>query len=305
MKLGAILIMTMVAISSNGFGQLRVHSNGAVSIGTLSSSGYTCTIAGYSGLKLVDGSSYIRFTPSTAQGIIGSQSNNIYLWTNESIAYNDLHIEDLAEGSDSTTKTNITKLESGLETVLLLEPKSYNRIMDSTGTAERNVSYGFLAQDVQEINPNLVVYGMDSALLLHTTQIIPFLVLGVQQQQVMIDSLSNHITKLENALYNGGIDGETAGIMTNQSGELIELGQNNPNPFKESTSIPYNIPATTKSAQIIVYNMRGEQLKAYPISNFGEGQLIIEGSTFKAGMYMYALIVDGQFIDSKKMILSK
>jgi len=51
--------------------------------------------------------------------------------------------------------------------------------------------------------------------------------------------------------------------------------------------------------------MRGQQLKSYPITNFGNGELIIEGNTFKAGMYMYALIVDGKYIDSKRMILSK
>ena len=54
-----------------------------------------------------------------------------------------------------------------------------------------------------------------------------------------------------------------------------------------------------------VYDMNGGEIAAYPLSSFGNGELTIDGGTFRAGMYLYALIADGQLIDTKQMILTK
>jgi hypothetical protein len=304
MKIGGILIVSMLAISSTGFGQLKVHSNGTVSLGTLTSSGYTCTIAGYSALKLVDGSAYLRLSPAAANCVIGTPSDKVAFWESTT-GHHQIDASTFYVTSDSSLKTNIVEIDNGLIKVLELNPVTfyYRSDLDPTSDNQR-MQYGFLAQEVQRVLPDIVDSSM-GVLVMNYDAIIPLLVESVQTQQTAIDSLLNRIVELEESVYDGGVEPSTAEVSTNEHGELIELGQNNPNPFKESTSIPYNIPATTKSAQIIVYDMRGEQLKAYPISNFGEGQLTIEGSTFKAGMYMYALIVDGQYIDSKRMILSK
>ena len=41
------------------------------------------------------------------------------------------------------------------------------------------------------------------------------------------------------------------------------------------------------------------------ISQRGEGSHLISGHHFSAGMYLYALIVDGTVVDTKRMILTK
>ena len=46
-------------------------------------------------------------------------------------------------------------------------------------------------------------------------------------------------------------------------------------------------------------------LQTHPITDFGNGHVSISGSSLEAGMYVYALVVDGQIIDSKRMILTK
>lgn len=51
--------------------------------------------------------------------------------------------------------------------------------------------------------------------------------------------------------------------------------------------------------------MNGVQLKSYPITERGKGNVIIQGSELIAGMYLYALIADGEVIDTKRMILTK
>ena len=49
----------------------------------------------------------------------------------------------------------------------------------------------------------------------------------------------------------------------------------------------------------------GRLLQSLPISSFGHGSVTISGSTLQAGMYVYSLVVDGQMVDTKRMILTK
>ena len=83
------------------------------------------------------------------------------------------------------------------------------------------------------------------------------------------------------------------------------LDQNAPNPFNTSTTIGFYLPATITNASIYVYDMNGVQLKTFPIAERGKGNVTIQGSEFSAGMYLYAMIVDGKVIDTKRMILTK
>ena len=60
-----------------------------------------------------------------------------------------------------------------------------------------------------------------------------------------------------------------------------------------------------KYAVIIIYNLQGQELVSYNLTKKGEQECVINGSELMAGMYVYALIVDNQFVDSKRMILTK
>lgn len=83
------------------------------------------------------------------------------------------------------------------------------------------------------------------------------------------------------------------------------LDQNVPNPFNVTTTIGFYLPPTVNTATIYVYDMNGVQLKNYSVVERGKGNVIIKGSEFNAGMYLYALIADGEVIDTKRMILTK
>ena len=298
-----LFIIALIFVSNLSYGQLKVHSSGSVSVGASTTSGYMLEVAGYNAIKITYSGSFMRFSSAPANGVISSSSDNVCFWDSPN-GYHDIFVQDLTEYSDSTDKLDIVELNTGLEVIDQLEPKSYFRQADSV-TIDNQKSYGFLAQDVQQVLPELVVVGHDGKLGLQTTQIIPFLVLGIQEQQLTIDSLRSQIQDLEGAIYGGGTKSQQTTTLTTPDGQVIQLSQNNPNPFKESTTINYILPTTTTSAQIIIYDLQGLELEAYTLNNFGEGGLIIDGSTFKPGMYLYALIVDGKYIDSKKMILTK
>ena len=88
--------------------------------------------------------------------------------------------------SDENLKNNILTLEDGtLDKLLGLRPVSFD--WKSTGDG----ALGFIAQEVDEIFPELVGSNSDGTLGLYTTQFIPALAKAIQEQQLEIDGLSS------------------------------------------------------------------------------------------------------------------
>ena len=82
------------------------------------------------------------------------------------------------------------------------------------------------------------------------------------------------------------------------------MDQNKPNPFSESTVIPLNIPRETQSANIYIYDMSGKQVQSIPISERGETDITVYASDLSAGMFIYALVVDGKVVVTRRMIVT-
>ena len=74
---------------------------------------------------------------------------------------------------------------------------------------------------------------------------------------------------------------------------------------EQNTEIKFYISEDVKTAQLCIYNLQGTQIKQIVIAKRGEGLQLISGSELTAGMYLYALIVDGKEVDTKRMILTK
>ncbi len=82
-----------------------------------------------------------------------------------------------------------------------------------------------------------------------------------------------------------------------------KLEQNEPNPFRENSTIRYYLPSTVKIAQLQITDLNGAVLKTFNLKGKGFGQVLISGGSFRAGTYIYSLIIDGEKTDSKRMIL--
>lgn len=82
------------------------------------------------------------------------------------------------------------------------------------------------------------------------------------------------------------------------------LYQNTPNPFTAQTEIRFRLPDDTQDAYIYIFDMTGKTLKQLPI-NSSMQSVTIQGYELSSGMYLYSLVINGQEIDTKRMILSK
>ena len=83
-----------------------------------------------------------------------------------------------------------------------------------------------------------------------------------------------------------------------------KLYQSVPNPFSETTVIRYELPQNAGNASICVFDMQGKRVMERALPQGVEaGQIEISGNTLKPGMYTYSLLVSGNAMDSKKMVV--
>ena len=95
----------------------------------------------------------------------------------------------------------------------------------------------------------------------------------------------------------------TAADIENATASSSVLFQNSPNPFKERTEIRFTIADGAKDACICIFDMQGKMLKRVAVSPT-DTSIAIGSGELKAGMYLYTLIVDGQEIATRRMILN-
>lgn len=215
--------------------------------------------------------------------------------------------------SDARLKENIECLEpEAIDDLQKLNVVKYNLRQFSVSdpdTSTRQVNYytdeslvqrkhyGLIAQELQEIYPDLVYEGADGYLSVNYIEIIPFLIKAIQELTAKVDELE------ANPKHYSDREGEKA--KTDKSIFDAILYQNNPNPFTDNTIVKCFIPKDTKSAVLYIYDMNGLQIDSMNVPGRGEVSVTIEGSSLDAGIYLYSLITDGVVVDTKRMILTK
>ncbi|MBU4251861.1 MAG: tail fiber domain-containing protein [Candidatus Omnitrophica bacterium] len=85
--------------------------------------------------------------------------------------------------SDRRLKENISYIQSGLSIIEQLKPVKFDYIKGDKRQT------GFIAQEVEEILPDVITKGEDGMLGMKTESIIPYLVKAIQEQQEEINTL--------------------------------------------------------------------------------------------------------------------
>jgi hypothetical protein len=105
----------------------------------------------------------------------------------------------IASISDERVKENIVDLETGLTQIMALQPRRFD-FKDGEGSGEKNVA-GFVAQEVESVLPDLIDFSRHDTIAdlksLKMGDMIPTMVKAMQEQQALIESLTNRIEALE------------------------------------------------------------------------------------------------------------
>lgn len=239
--------------------------------------------------------------------------------------------------SDQSIKTNVQNLTGSLNKVLAMRGVSYD--WDHTVHPELQLDslnqVGFIAQEIQTIDPRLTFVADDSLLHVKYEKVVPILAEAIEElntqvaskdsiissQQSQITDLNNRLSQLENCLSgilpylcqlsHSAIQANTPEkqeevrknlnvTLSNRS--AIVLDQNVPNPFAEQTVINFSIPESVKKAQIHFYDGNGRFMNSVEVVERGLGSVTVFGSDLSTGVYTYTLVADGQVVATKKMM---
>ena len=330
-----VIILVVVAFTTflTVNAQLSMNSTGGVTIGTNPVQSGTAAWLDIAGNRGAAGQRNFRVTFPIGVGLANTELSGLaqigsqdWVWTALYAKQGNSTYSGYFDGdcyvngnfhftSDSRLKENFRKIENPLQSVLKLKGVKYDLQKVTTSTSDkvdefneerRKDNLGFIAQDVLNIAPELVIADPASGnYAINYNGFIPILVEAFKEQQTIIESLQSEIQDLKKGSSSSTLkSASTTGTSILQENTANALYQNSPNPFSHGTTIEYSLAENVLKAMICIYDMNGTQLKSILLNLNRYGNITINGSELRAGMYMYSLFADGQLIDTKRMVLT-
>jgi len=196
-------IFVLAAFGVIGFcanAQVNVLPNGNVSIGTAYPT---------SKFHISNGGKEFIFKPNNPGPEISVNYGNIKFW-HSTWSWHELHAKKFVKSSDSTLKENILPLEYGTDILKRIKTYSYYYKSDALLGTERKRDYGILAQEIEEILPDLVstVQMEDETVnkLVNYDGFIPILINGFKEQQTLIEQQQTEIAILQDIAFGQELD---------------------------------------------------------------------------------------------------
>ncbi len=158
--------------------------------------------------------------------------------------------------------------------------------------------YALDADRLEEAFPDLVYIRKDGSKAINYVEMIPLLVQSINELSAEIEVLKGQSSEGEAKKTRSATNKKASPQTQNR------LYQNTPNPFKEQTVIRFSLADDAQNAAICIFDMTGKTIKRMPISS-GMESVSVGGYELGEGMFLYSLVVNGQEIDTKRMIISK
>lgn len=231
--------------------------------------------------------------------------------------------------SDKRLKKDIKSFDEGIEIIKDIKTVKY-RYNGKLGIDDKVEHIGVIAQQLREVAPFMVNETVTSEtgekfLSVDPNAFTYLLINSVQEQQLQIESLEKANTELTKELdrqeqTNDVLEDRLVKLeqmmqelveqpsninTTSTKWSSTELKQNQPNPFTESTTIPYFIPTGVREASLHLINAEGKLMNQIPITEMGHGQVVLDTTSLNAGTYSYSLILDGKVFDTKQLTCVK
>ncbi len=272
-------------IDQNGYGHIYRNIHSPSSIMTFNSNGYF-GIGRTPYYKLdVNGSIRVNYTIYSSDPRLKSNVNTLSNQADKLVKLNSVTYK----LNNSTNKSQDTPQT---------ETMNPEKVISEPEKQDNRIHYGFIAQEVREIYPELVYEDEEGMLGIDYVAFIPLLIEKIKDQNNAIASLEREIETIKRNENINSIED------INNSNSMGNLHQNFPNPFTEETRIKFDLSNSVNSAELYIYDLNGKQIKNYFLSDRESGVILIKGTELQAGMYLYSLVADGKLIDTKTMILT-
>ena len=246
------------------------------------------------------------YGPVHIEGLITATSG-LYNPSDMRLKHDVVAVEDneAEKGSTLENLTSLKVLEYGLRTpqqeAIAKMPEDMKPTGDDPNPDIRH--YGVSAQDLKELYPDLVHEGEDGYLSVNYVEMVPLLLRSVQELKAELDVLKGKEGDGVRTARSEASALQTTDIAKSVASKAV-LYQNTPNPFTAQTEIRFSLPDNAPSSFIYIFDMTGKMQKQIPV-NPSQQSVTINDYELSAGIYLYSLVVGGQEIDTKRMILSK
>lgn len=304
MKKNHFIVVAMCFFALTASAQLKVASTGKVSVGTTSNSlsalsvnspgnnNYAAYING--NMKVTNGYLYAGLY-NYLKPLAGNPGNFdnplrcLMSLTPVIIQPPQSNPSDLGEGDETDDLTPNTPLDP------IVVPQ---------------VHYAFSAPSMTTYFPLLAETDELGYYVGNYTELIPVMVKALQVMANEINDLQDALGAKTSLSDDSGEEQKSEDMQPQSRSRLSEklsgavLYQNTPNPFREKTVIRFRLPEEAQDAYVYIFDMTGKTLKQLPVDSSMQS-VTIGGYELSAGMYIYSLIVNGQEVDTKRMILSK
>jgi hypothetical protein len=309
MKKVSLLILMSFSVTIS-LCQLKVDNGGRVGIGTMwPNPGFRAHIKGNMLITNYPDWPFYQFridVTSAAHPRISSSTGQVHF--NSAGVWNSVYGMHIYQASDRRLKSNEGEIKNALEKILKLRPYIYDILYkveknNNEFTTFSEKKYGFFSDEIEKtLNDVKITDDVDNTKMMDYIQIIPLLVAGIQEQQKKIDQLETSIAIMMTK-YNPSISNEDMSDLIDMS----KLLNNIPNPFTNSTVIPYVLGSNLISAEIKIWDYTGKQIKGYSLDLTQNRGFVNLNSVDlpSSGVYVYALIVNGQIIDAKNLSFQK
>ena len=228
----------------------------------------------------------------------------------------DVQATDFITASDTRLKEDIKAFDSGLDKLMQIKTYTY-KYNGKAGINSKLKHYGVIAQEFEKIMPEAVgefdwanmnaegelTTDVEHYKYVQTEAVKYILVNAVKEQQTIIESQEERLTKLE-AQIATLLEGNNQAIdISGGDSSKAVLGDNYPNPFGSLTDIRYFVPEESENATLNVFDNSGKLIKSVNITERGNGVLNVNFSDMPAGIYNYQMVVDDKLVATKKIVL--
>lgn len=209
--------------------------------------------------------------------------------------------------SDRRFKDNIRPVESALDKIRQLQGSTYTFRTEEFKEYNfgQGTQYGFIAQDVEKVIPEIVAKFDNGYYGINYTSLIPVLTEAIKEQDQIITAQKTEIDEMKSEI--AELRSQFNDLKAGQAGNNLDgfrLEQNSPNPFGQNTVIAYAVPTGTTGARINVYDLTGRTIKSFNLSD-AAGLITISAGELNNGLYIYDLQVNGRQILERKMSVAK
>ena len=180
--------------------------------------------------------------------------------------------------------------------------------------------YALSVDELEKTFPDLVYTDKDGNKSVNYVEMVPLLVQCINELNARLSALDggtgagnvekDPVTARDDMASARASQGDVSAIGGTTAKTQAVLYQNTPNPFTAQTEIRFSLPEDAPQAYIYIFDMTGKMQKQIPVDPDQQsvtinGSGLAQGLPLQPGIYLYSLVVGGQEIDSKKMILSK